>query len=342
MPAVTATSAVTSDDLRRYVELLGHADADGAVDLVTELLARGVDPVTVLLDLVAPAQESVGERWASGRWSIGQEHAATSISDQVVAAVADRCRRTPTRGEIVVACVDGEWHALPARLFAEVIRLHGWSVRFLGASVPAAHLVTYLQRHDLRAVALSCSVADRLPRARRVIEAVAMTGVPLLAGGRGFGPEARWALRLGADAAAVGAREAVDILASWPAAWRPHGDPPPPVDDEHELVARRRSALVEAAGSALDTGFPGLRRSLTGPARSTLDESLGQLVDFLVAALLVDDVDLFTDFVAWTARILGTRDVPPASVDAVLGTYAAALYDFPRAQAQLAAGRRIL
>ncbi|MEH1015118.1 hypothetical protein V6U90_18635 [Micromonospora sp. CPCC 206060] len=65
-------------------------------------------------------------------------------------------------------------------------------------------------------------------------------------------------------------------------------------------------------------------------------------MDFLSAALLVDDADLYTDFVAWTVRILGTRSVPSASVHAVLDTYAAALYDFPRTQTQLTAGRRML
>src|SRR3712207_7094162 len=41
------------------------------------------------------------------------------------------------RGHVVVACLDGEWHALAARIVAEVLRVHGWRVTFLGASVPA-------------------------------------------------------------------------------------------------------------------------------------------------------------------------------------------------------------
>jgi methanogenic corrinoid protein MtbC1 len=40
----------------------------------------------------------------------------------------------------VVTCAEGEWHSLPARMVAEVLRLHGWQVTFLGASTPADHL----------------------------------------------------------------------------------------------------------------------------------------------------------------------------------------------------------
>ena len=48
----------------------------------------GVPAERVLLDLVAPAQAEVGERWARNEWSVAQEHAATHISERVVAAVA--------------------------------------------------------------------------------------------------------------------------------------------------------------------------------------------------------------------------------------------------------------
>ena len=73
----------------------------------------------------------------------------------------------PTRGRVVVACMDGEWHALPARLVAEVLRFDGWDVTFLGASVPAAAPGLLPAPHDPRAVALACALPMRLPHALR-------------------------------------------------------------------------------------------------------------------------------------------------------------------------------
>ena len=173
-----------------YLDRLEEADEYGAIEVATGLLDAGVPAERVLLDLVVPAQVEVGERWARNEWSVAQEHAATHISERVVAAVAGYADPRPTRGRIVVACMDGEWHALPPRLVAEVLRLRGWQVTFLGASVPAAHLVSYLHRHDAYAVALACALPMRLPYAHRMIEACRRSDVPVVVGGRGFGATA--------------------------------------------------------------------------------------------------------------------------------------------------------
>ncbi|MDI5974696.1 cobalamin-binding protein, partial [Amycolatopsis magusensis] len=62
----------------------------------------------------------VGLEWAANRLSVAQEHAATAINDRVIAAaVHSRPRPRAVLGRVTVACVDGEWHALPARLLAE-------------------------------------------------------------------------------------------------------------------------------------------------------------------------------------------------------------------------------
>ncbi|WP_241825390.1 cobalamin B12-binding domain-containing protein [Micromonospora sp. CB01531] len=129
--------------------------------------------------------------------------------------------------------MDGEWHALPARLVAEVLRLRGWQVTFLGASVPAAHMVSYLHRYDAYAVALACALPLRLPHAHRMIEAYRRADVPVVVGGRGFGDDGRWARRLGVP----WAPDAADLVADERAL---HAVPPARLDhladDEYASV----------------------------------------------------------------------------------------------------------
>jgi methanogenic corrinoid protein MtbC1 len=326
--------------LDTYLALLAEADEDGAIGLAVDLLDRGVPAERLLLDVVAPAQVEVGVRWQRNEWNVAQEHAATHISERVVAAVSAQVRPRATAGRVVVACVDGEWHALPARLLAEVLRLNGWKVSFLGASVPAPHLVSYLRQHGPDAVAVSCALPTRLPVARRLIAAAKAVDVPVLAGGRGFGPGARWAGRLGADRWAATAPEAVRALADWPP---PATTPAPPVstDDEDALITRRRQELVDGALDALAEHFPPLR-DYTAPQRDATLDDLGHIVDFLAASVLVDDPTLFTDFIHWLALVLRSRHVPPTSVDVALAALAATLYDFPRARTTLATARAVL
>ncbi|MEH0981559.1 cobalamin B12-binding domain-containing protein [Micromonospora sp. CPCC 205556] len=320
-----------------FLAALADADEYAAVDVAVRLLDAGVPAERVLLDLVAPAQTEVGERWARNEWSVAQEHAATHISERVVAAVAAHVNPRPTRGRVVVACMDGEWHALPPRLVAEVLRLRGWQVTFLGASVPAAHLVSYLHRHDAHAVALACALPMRLPHAHRMIEACRRSDVPVVVGGRGFGVDGRWARRLGV-AWAPNAPAAADLVADERALRRVRpADLPHLADDEYASLVKRRGELIDSALADLRERVPAVNDYTPAQLDSTVSD-LGYIVDFLAAALYVDDSSLFTEFVGWLAAILTSRGVPAVAVGRSLGHYHQVLRDFPRAARFLADG----
>lgn len=345
MPAPTAAQelpAVAGPDLpplrARYLRVLGGGDEYEAVELVTGLLEDGVPAQRIMMDLIAPVQAQVGELWAANEWSVAREHAATAISERAVAAVAARTNVRPVRGRITVACVDGEWHALPVRILAEVLRLDGWRVDFLGANVPGPHLVTHLHQTGPDAVALSCMLPTRLPRAHAAITACRAAETPVIAGGRGFGVDGRHALRLGADAWAAGAEEAAALLAQdrLPSTVDPDkacflGD------DEYTQVVRRRPELIAEAMRRLAVAHPAMA-GYDERQREATAEDLGHVLDFLSAALYVDDVAVFTDFVTWTAQILHARGVPPAALLAGLHIYHELLYDYPRVGAMLTAG----
>ncbi|MCX5384475.1 B12-binding domain-containing protein [Streptomyces sp. NBC_00083] len=315
-----------------------------ATSLVQRALDEGHDPESVLLDVIAPVQAEVGEEWAANRMSIAQEHAATAINDRAVAALSmhPAARNAPERGRITVACVDGEWHALPARLLAEVLRLRGWRVDYLGAQVPVAHLVAHLHRTGPELVALSSSIATRLPTAHATITACQAAGVPVVAGGAAFGPGGRYARLLGADAWAADARRAADRIQNAPIARPEPGhqqidDLPHLEDQEYTMVTRARAALVRAVMLGLDEAFPALR-TYSDVQRERTAEDLAHIVEFLATALYLDDADLFTDFIAWTASILTARGVPAHSLPPALDLLAGELKDFPRAQRLLRLG----
>ena len=319
-----------------YLDALGRGDELRAVELVTGLLDAGSSPQQVLLELVTPAQMCVGELWESGRWSVAQEHAATCIAERVVAAVGARTRRTGSRGHVVLSCLDGEWHALTARIVGEVLKLHDWRVTFLGASVPPVHLVSFLHQHGPDVVALSATLPIRLPAARQTVVAAQRTGTPVLAGGAGFRTDGCFARSLGVDAWAPTVPDAVALLDRLP--W-PEPAVPRPVDvgaeAEYTGVRERRGRLVVAALENLRSGSE-LPVQL---ADSALDDDLGQAVDFLAAAAYFGDRGLFADHIGWLARVSASRGAPEAALAGVLDAFGAELHDFPFAQACLDAGR---
>lgn len=324
-------------------EQLWNAVLDGdeyaAAAAVFAAIDRGVSAEDVLLEVIAPVQHRVGTEWAANRITVAEEHAATAINDRVIAALAHHPASAPTTtcGRVTVACVDGEWHALPARLLAEVLRLRGWQVDFLGAQVPTPHLIAHLHRTGPAAVALSCSIPTRLPTAHAAITACQAAGVPVIAGGAAFGPDGRHARRLGADAWGPDARVAADLLGRGltrdhhRSAHQPIDDLPHLGDQEYTMVGRTAPQLVKATVGDLEDRFPAMR-TYTERQRQHTTEDIAHIVDFLATALYLDDDDLFTGFVTWTADILAARGVPATSLHPALESLQAQLVEFPRTQ----------
>ncbi|GAA3506365.1 cobalamin B12-binding domain-containing protein [Streptomyces prasinosporus] len=316
--------------------VLGGSEYD-AVDVVRAGLGTGWDEEGLLLDVVAAVQERIGVEWAADRITVAQEHAATAINERVITALvhhpaADR-PSPPHRGRVTVSCVDGEWHAFPARLVAEVLRLRGWRVDYLGAQTPTPHLVAHQHQTNCDAVLLSGSIPTQLPTAHAAITACQAVGVPVLAGGRAFGEDGRFARALGADAWAADARGAADVLEAGlpgPTTIRQAVDDLPHLlDQEYTLVVQSRSRLVRQVLAELENRFPAMR-GYSDAQRERTAEDLVHIVDFLATALYVDDAEVFTGFLGWTAGVLSARNVPVHSLVAGLDLLAEQLHDFPR------------
>jgi hypothetical protein len=120
-----------------YLQALSTADSGTAVEVIDEALGRGQAPKQLLLDVLIPGQREIGRRWMNGTWSVADEHAATAIAEQALTVVAPPRRSAPTARRIALACAEGEWHTMPARLAAELARTSALDVVMLGPSIPA-------------------------------------------------------------------------------------------------------------------------------------------------------------------------------------------------------------
>ncbi|GAB7002676.1 cobalamin-dependent protein [Nocardioides sp. AN3] len=342
--------AELDDRVDRLWDAVIDVDEPTAVTIALDALDGGVDPESVLLDMVGAVQRRIGAAWADASISVAQEHAATAINERVVTHVAGRLARPPAdRGRVTVACVDGEWHALPARLLSEVLALRGFRVDYLGAQVPTPHLITHLHRTSPDVVALSGSIPTRLPVAHATIAACQSAGVPVMVGGAAFGPDGRYARLLGAQAWAPDARAAADRLLTEPLirpqalqdAHQPIDDLPHLADQEYTMVSRTSAQLVRTVFAGLEERLPAMR-DYSELQRQHTAEDLAHIVGFLAAALYVGESALFTGFLTWTAGILAARGVPPLSLVPALDLLSGELRDFPRAAAMLDEARSAL
>ncbi|MEU4620137.1 cobalamin B12-binding domain-containing protein [Actinoplanes sp. NPDC023801] len=274
---------------------------------------------------------------------MAQEHVAAYITDRLVTTVSG-AGTPPARhhGSIVVACPTGEWHALPARLVAEVLQLHGWRIEFLGANVPPSELSHYLGLRKPDALLLSVTLPGNLPQAHRCLQAARKAGVPSLIGGRGIGANGRYASQMAADAWAADALSAATVLSQWPP--RPSTAPRTTnltEDGEYAVLDQGRWQLIDSILDSFRLELTLLRRHWATRMDETIAE-LNYLLDFLAAAVYLDDHTIFTDFIDWLRQLRTAHHWPPEPVHVALATLSERLHQQPRTRGILAAGQQRL
>ncbi len=193
-------------------------DEAGAWKLIETFLTSGGDPQAALLDVLAPAMRDVGDGWARGDLSVGDEHRATAVAVRLVARLGPMfVRRGRPRGKVIVASAPGDSHALPAAIVASILRGHGYAVVELGGNTPESSVLAEAEAAggQLSGVVISVSSQDRLAAARSVAAAVhsRIPNAPVLVGGPAVTSEQQ-AVELGSDGWAEDAAGMVDLLAA--------------------------------------------------------------------------------------------------------------------------------
>jgi len=200
-----------------YLDALVAGDATRARFVIDDAVGRANGPIAQLYtDVLAPVMEDVGHLWADGDITVGHEHYATVITQDVISRLGARWRRPPDSGRLaIVSATAGERHALGSQIVTAFLEAAGWEVLALGADMPARDLAVLAELERPDVVALSTSLREGLPS---VAESLILLGRleprPLLVvGGRAWsdgGPE--HARTLGADALVLDPRDLVALL----------------------------------------------------------------------------------------------------------------------------------
>ena len=132
-------------------------DEPGAHATLDRLFA-GVVLEAALQDGILRELRSIGDRWAAGEVTVGQEHFASALVRGRLLALArgwDRGRGP----RAVLACMPGELHDIGLICFGLVLREHGWRIVYLGQDTPIDAVASALKRS--RAIAFVAASVER-------------------------------------------------------------------------------------------------------------------------------------------------------------------------------------
>ncbi len=296
-PGLPMTHKSLEDAQFAAIAMAISGDAGGLYRIVGSLLDEGFDFETVLFEVLMPSESQVGQRWQQGDYLIAEEHAATATVETVVSMMIGSLEQPESGMHVVIATAEGDQHSLPARAVAAHLLFLGYRTSFLGANLPARDLREYLESEDADAMVLSCAMTNHLLGARAVIRESHICGVPVLAGGRGYGTEGQWARIVGADGWVAAPREVGAKLDSWRpdmvAAEASAANPTP----ELLRLIDRQPAIVGAARSRL-------WKTIDADPDPRLSEEIELLVRSVLVSEFVDSVSPIHETLQWQAQTL--------------------------------------
>jgi methanogenic corrinoid protein MtbC1 len=182
--APAAPAQVWSGFAEDFKQAVGEYDLARADRVLSRAIAQH-SPRALLIEILGPALQHIGDAWARGEICVGSEHLASTLVRDCVGALLRSYSADPGAESIVLTTPAGEQHELGVQLAAALAAMYGFRVIYLGANLPAGEIVDAVRRSGAKIAALSVVALD-VGAARREISSLLdrlPEGVMLLLGG---------------------------------------------------------------------------------------------------------------------------------------------------------------
>ncbi|MHB8867977.1 MAG: corrinoid protein [Thermoleophilia bacterium] len=190
------------------------ADEDKAVEVAREAVASGLDPLKVINEGFTPGMREVGDLFERGTMFLPEVILA---SEAMVAAVAVLEENLPAEqkekqaGIVVLGTIEGDVHDIGKGIVATLMRVYGFEVHDLGRDVPLTTFVEKAQETGANIVGSSALMTTTMVGQKALEKLLKEAGirgqVKTMVGGAVV--TQYWADKIGADAYAENAQEAV-------------------------------------------------------------------------------------------------------------------------------------
>lgn len=120
---------------------------------------------SLLIDIIIPLLEEIGNLWESGKIRVTHEHFAVSVLRTFLGSLIDNNTIPPTAPKILTTTPEGFLHELGALISALYAMDFGWNAIFLGANLPAEEISSAAKANDVSAILLSFVYPEDDPRA---------------------------------------------------------------------------------------------------------------------------------------------------------------------------------
>lgn len=313
-----APIAAPTESLRAALYDAFERHDDAAAQNVWNEAWSALAPELVLVDIVQPTLRRIGDRWQRNLLSVEQEHFASNLVRQRLAAlILAQPLPSLSAPRLVAACAPEEQHDLGLLMITLLARRQGWQVNYLGQRTPLADLLH--AGKDARFIVLSVSTVTGLASLAPLWNMEPLS-TPILFGGDILNgvPVLREHLP-GAFLGSDPVQSIQTMLTSTPRAheWKPSRRM---LNAAFALEDARFSVVGETAAQ-----FPAYASRRNARMQSELRHDVTQpalfLTDALVSALAFDAPEILDMQAAWSDKFMPAHEISLAGLQRFVKLY---------------------
>jgi trimethylamine corrinoid protein len=195
------------------IETIVKGNATEAIEAAKKGLAEGIDPLDLMNKGFIPGIKKVGDLFGSGRLFLPELIMSAAAMERVTELinVSIPSEQVQTQGRFVIATVEGDVHDIGKTIVVSLLKANGFAVMDLGRDVAVSKLIEEADKFNADIVGTSALLTTTMGVQKQLEEELKKAGLKdrfkTMVGGAPVNQ--RWANRIGADAFAEDAAEAV-------------------------------------------------------------------------------------------------------------------------------------
>ena len=158
-----------------YLKEALNRQRGSALALVSGLAESKKYSMVEIFDVLSFAQQRVGSMWANGTATTADEHFVTETTLDAIGIVSQKLKkyfRERRETALLTNFIEGEFHNIGLKMFAELLRFEGWDVELYGSTLSVAQVFKHIEksRKTFDLICISLTMGFNLGELRNVLK----------------------------------------------------------------------------------------------------------------------------------------------------------------------------
>jgi len=205
---------IKENDFKEAKQAIFNYDKEKAVKIVKEAISNKENPLELMDMSFIPAINEIGEMFSIGRMFLPELIQAAEVMKAVTGVVTDslpKGKQQEKKGTVLMGTVQGDIHDIGKTLVVTLMGVNGYTVHDLGRDVSVETFIEKTVEINADVIGTSSLLTTTMPEQKKLEMALKDAGlkgkIKTMVGGAPV--TERWANRIGADAYAENAHDAV-------------------------------------------------------------------------------------------------------------------------------------